>query len=139
MMMRRIVLSLIALATSLALAPARAAPQDEALTLYRQFAAAQKLRDLDKVRSLLLDSPRFLWVSDGKSIWGRDAVLKRMALFEEARVWHVAPALDKSTTVPVDDNAAFLHLPLELTLAFGEAPPEHLHFLVSVLCVNAPS
>jgi hypothetical protein len=62
-----------------------------------------------------------------------------MALFQEARLWHVAPELDNSTAVPIDDNAAYLHLPLELTLAFGEAAPQRLRFLVSVLCINTPA
>ena len=135
--MRRIVSSLIALAAVWAMAPAHAGPVDEARALYRAFAAAQNLRDLGEVRELLLDSPQFLWVSDGKSIWGREAVMHRMALFQEARIWHVEPELDKAVAVPVDDNAAYLHLPLELSLAFSEAEPERLHFLVSVLCVKS--
>src|SRR6266403_25161 len=115
---------------------AKAGPSDEARTVYRQFAAAQNMRDLETVGALLLDSPNFLWVSDGKSIWGRDAVLKRMALFQEARIWHVKPALDKSVAVLVSDNTAFLHLPLELEISFFPAEPERLKFLVSVLCVR---
>jgi ketosteroid isomerase-like protein len=111
-------------------------PSDAARALYGQFAAAQNMRDLEKVRSLLLDSPNFLWVSDGKSIWGRDAVLKRMGVFQEARIWRVEPALDESVAVAVADDTAFLHLPLELTLAFSPAEPDRLRFLVSVLCVR---
>src|SRR5258705_13092967 len=117
---------------------AKAGPSDEARAVYRQFAAAQNMRDLETVGALLLDSPNFLWVSDGKAIWGRDAVLKRMALFQEARIWHVEPALDKSVAVAVSDNTAFLHLPLALTLAFSPGEPDQLRFLVSVLCVRTP-
>ncbi|HUK07947.1 MAG TPA: nuclear transport factor 2 family protein [Stellaceae bacterium] len=115
---------------------AAADPADAAREVYRQFAAAQNARDLEQVRTLLLNSPTFLWVSDGKSIWGRDAVLRRMALFQEARVWRVDPDLDRSVAVPVGADAAFLHLPLQLNLAFTSAEPEQLHFLVSVLCVE---
>ena len=102
----------------------------------RKTIAAQNMRDPEKVGSLLLDSPNFLWVSDGKSIWGHDAVLKRMALFQEARIWHVEPALERSVAVTVSDTTAFLHLPLALELAFSPAEPETLRFLVSVLCVR---
>ena len=136
--MRRIVWSLVALAAVWAIAPAHASPVDEVQALYRAFAAAQNMRDLGKVRELLLDSPQFLWVSDGKSIWGLEAVLKRMALFQEARIWHVGPELDKAIAVPLNENTAYLHLPLELSLAFTEAAPERLRFLVSVLCVKSP-
>src|SRR5882724_5891804 len=100
-MIRWIAASLTLLTTIVAAPGAGAGPSDEARTLYRQFAAAQNLRDLEKVGALLLDSPEFLWVSDGKSIWGHDAVLKRMALFQEARVWRVEPDLDKAVAVTV--------------------------------------
>ena len=127
------------LAAPAAAALAGAPSEVAALALYQRFAAAQNRHDLAAVGDLLLDSPRFLWVSDGKSIWGREAVLKRMALFQEARIWQVEPALDKATTVAIDEHAAFLHLPLVLSLAFTAAPPERLSFLVSVLCVETPS
>ncbi len=115
---------------------AKAGPSDEARAVYRQFAAAQNMRDLETVGALLLGSPNFLWVSDGKSIWGRAAVLKRMALLQEARIWHVEPDIGKAVAVAVGGDTAFLHLPLELTLAFSAAEPETLRFLVSVLCVR---
>ena len=120
-----------------AMTPAvKAGTAEDVTSLYSAFAAAQNDRDLMRVRMLLLDSPRFLWVSDGKSIWGRKAVLKRMALFQEARIWHVEPELEKSAVVPVGADAAYLHLPLELAIAFSTAEPETLRFLVSVLCVR---
>jgi ketosteroid isomerase-like protein len=134
--MKPAIVALALLAAVLTAPRAEADPSDEVRVVYRQFVAAQNVHDLEKVGSVLLDSPSFLWVSDGKAIWGRDAVLKRMALFQEARIWHVEPALDKSVTVPVSDNTAFLHLPLELAIAFSPAEPERLRFLVSVLCVR---
>ena len=136
--MKPAIVALALLAAALTAPRAEADPSDEVRALYGQFAAAQNMRDLEKVGSLLLDSPSFLWVSDGKSIWGREAVLKRMALFQEARVWRVAPELDKAVAVTVSDNTAFLHLPLELAIAFSAAEPDRLRFLVSVLCVGTP-
>jgi len=136
--MKRIAAALALVAAILTTPGAMADPADEARAVYRQFAVAQNMHDLEKVAALLLDSPEFLWVSDGKSIWGREAVLKRMALFQEARVWRVAPELDKAVAVTVSDNTAFLHLPLELAIAFSAAEPDRLRFLVSVLCVGTP-
>src|SRR6266704_1253703 len=122
--MKPVIIAL-ALAVAALTAPAAKADQsDEVRVLYRAFVAAQNMHDLEKVGSLLLDSPRFLWVSDGRAIWGRDAVLKRMALFQEARVWRVTPGLDRAVAVPVSDDTAFLHLPLELAIAFSPAEPE---------------
>ena len=114
---------------------AHAAPRDEALALYRQFADAQNAHDLAKVRTLFVTSPNFLWVSDGQSIWGVDAALKRMALFQEADVWRVDPNLANANAVTLNDHTAYLHLPLVLTIG-PKAAPEKFAFLVTVLCAE---
>ena len=116
--------------------PASAAdPAREVRALYERFAAAQNAHDLDRVRPLLLDAPQFLWVSDGQSFWGRDAVLARMASFQRAEVWRVEPELDRAVAVPVNDAAAYLHLPLVLVIG-AKDNPDRLPFLVSVLGVQ---
>lgn len=116
--------------------PASAAdPSSEVRVLYERFAAAQNARDLDRIRPLLLDTPQFLWVSDGQSFWGVDAVLARMASFQRAAVWRVEPELDRAVAVPVNDAAAYLHLPLVLVIG-AEDSPDRLRFLVSVLGVE---
>jgi hypothetical protein len=117
-------------------APASADSAGEALALYRRFAAAQNERDLAAVEAVLLDSPQFLWVSDGMSIWGRAATLERMALFQQAETWRVEPDLAKAVAVPVDDRTAFLHLPLTLAIGSTDKGLDRVKFLVSVLCVE---
>src|SRR5207253_962736 len=112
--------------------------REEVRATYERFVAAQNARDLDGVRALLLDSPQFLWVSDGRSVWGREAMLARMASFQEAEVWFVAPALDKAVAVEVGADAAYLHLPLTLVIGSAKAP-DRLPFLVSMLCVRTPA
>jgi ketosteroid isomerase-like protein len=116
-------------------APSSAAPADEVRAIYGQFLAAQNARDLARVRSVLLDSPKFLWVSDGMSVWGPDALLRRMSLFQKAEVWRVEPDLAAAVAVEVDDGAAYLHLPLVLEIG-PAAGPDRLRFLVSVLGVE---
>ena len=75
-----------ALALFLLMVPPAAAadPADAVRSLYERFAAAQNAHDLAAVRPLLLDGPEFLWVSDGQSFWGPDAVLARMASFQRS-------------------------------------------------------
>ena len=136
--MRPAIVALALMTAILAAQTARAAPADEVRAVYIKFAAAQNAHDLGKVRALLLDSPTFLWISDGKSVWGREETLKRMAVFQEARIWRVDPDLDKAVGVTLSETTAFLHLPLELSLAFSPAEPERLRFLVSVLGVRTP-
>ena len=87
------------------------------------------------MRPLLLDAPTFLWVSDGQSFWGPDAVLARMASFQGAEVWRVEPDLDRAVAVPVSERVAYLHLPLVLVIG-PAAKPDRLRFLVSMLGVE---
>ncbi len=122
----------------LAAEPALAGGSEDAVReLYQRFAAAQNARDLERVRPLLLDSQQFLWVSDGQSFWGPDAVLARMATFQAAEVWRVEPDLGRAVAVPVADGAAYLHLPLALVIGRGN-DPDRLRFLVSLLGVETP-
>jgi hypothetical protein len=116
--------------------PAVAAdPASEVRSLYERFAAAQNAHDLAAARPLLLDGPQFLWVSDGQSFWGPDAVLTRMASFQQAEVWRVEPDLARAVAVPVRDGVAYLHLPLVLVIG-AKAHPDRLRFVVSVLGVE---
>ena len=69
----RVMFMAIALLAGLA-GRAAAGPAEEARRLYADFVAAQNANDLAGVRGLLLDSPRFLWVTNGLSVWGPDAV-----------------------------------------------------------------
>lgn len=125
-----------ALLVATALVPTAEADQQDSLrALYQQFLQAQNARDLDAVRATLLDSDQFLWVSDGRSVWGPDALVQRMSLFQKAPVWRVVPDLDQAVAVPVSDRSAFLHLPLVLEIG-QEQQPSQLPFLVSVLGVE---
>jgi ketosteroid isomerase-like protein len=119
-------------------APALAKPADEARALYLRFVAAQNARDLDGVRVVLLDSPAFLWVSDGRTVWGREPTLARMASFQTASVWRVTPDLGAARAVELGPDAAYLHLPLELAIGSADAP-DRLRFLVTVLCTRTPA
>ncbi|MEZ5670433.1 MAG: nuclear transport factor 2 family protein [Alphaproteobacteria bacterium] len=120
-----------------ALAGALAGPDQEGAVrdLYDRFAAAQNAHDVPAVRDLLLDSPRFLWVSNGMSYWGPETMVERMATFQRAEVWQVEPALDQAVFVPVNASAAYLHLPLTLVIGRAAAP-DRLRFLVSMLAVD---
>ena len=118
-------------------APALANDAGEALALYQRFAAAQNARDLAQVRPLFLDSPRFLWVSDGQSFSGIGAVLARMASFQQAEVWRVEPDRTGRRRYRCVMGVAFLHLPLVLVIG-AKASPDRLRFLVSMLGVGPP-
>ena len=132
------ILAMLTFISSLAAASvAWASPTEEMRMLYARFVAAQNTRDLDHVRAVLLDSPTFLWVSDGMSVWGPATTLARMASFQKAEVWRVEPDMARSTAVEVSPTVAYLHLPLTLVIGGKAAPgPDRLRFLVSMLGVE---
>ncbi|WP_431272197.1 hypothetical protein [Dankookia sp. P2] len=100
---------------------AAAGPAEEARRLYADFVVAQNANDLARVRGLLLDSPGFLWVTNGLSVWGPDAAVARLARFHANEVWRIEPDEDRARTVEVAADAAFLHVPLTLTVGSGGA------------------
>jgi uncharacterized protein (TIGR02246 family) len=124
----------ITLALGIALAgPASADPQQDIRDLYTAFVTAQNRHDIDAVRPLLSDRPDFLWISDGRPVWGREAMLARMADFQKAEVWRVEPEFDASQVILLDDDTAVFHLPLLLVLG-TRADPARLKWLVEVVC-----
>ena len=129
-----VVAAVVAMTASVAEADVR----DEMLAVYTKFAAAQNTRNLENLRPFFLDSPQFLWVSDGMSIWGPEATLERMSLFQQAEVWHVDPDLANAMPVQIGPDVGYLHLPLTLTLGRAAAP-ETFRFLVSVLFTRTPA
>jgi uncharacterized protein (TIGR02246 family) len=125
---------LLALAAALLLAfPATADQKADIRALYDAFVSAQNRHDIDAVRPLLSDSPDFLWISDGRPVWGREAMLERMADFQSAEVWRVEPEYDDSRVILLDEDSAVFHLPLVLVIG-SEAAPSRLPWLVEVIC-----
>jgi len=108
---------------------------DEVRALYSRFYTAQNARNLDEVKAQFLDSPDFLWVSDGKSFWSREATLERMKMFQVNEVWRVEPDLKNAKVIEVSDTVAYLHLTLDLFIG-STAKPDRIGFLVSALCVK---
>ncbi len=129
-MMRKVLI--LALAIGLA-SPALADPQQDIRDLYAAFAAAQNQHDIDAVRALLSDRPDFLWISDGRPVWGREAMLERMAGFQAAEVWRVEPEYAASRVIMLDADSAVFHVPLVLILG-SSADPARLKWLVEVIC-----
>lgn len=104
----------------------------EILAAYDAFKSAQNERDLPKVGTYFIDGPEFLWVSDGQSYWGREAVLTRMSLFQGAGVWRVEPDLTSARVVELGPDVAMLNMRLVLVIG-SAAKPSTLPFLVSIL------
>lgn len=111
---------------------AESAPEQQIVETYRGFAAAQNSHDLKAVGAFFTDGPEFLWVSDGQSYWGREAVLERMGLFQRAEHWEVKPGLDQARVIMLSEESGILHMPLTLEIG-SAASPSVLPFLVSIV------
>ena len=72
---------------------ALAGSADQVRATYRHFAEAQNAHDLERIGAFFVDGLEFLWISDGKSVWGREAVLARMSGVQKAVIWRVAALL----------------------------------------------
>jgi len=105
--------------------------------LYLRFVSAQNVLDLDRVRAELWASPDFLWVSDGRSYWGPDAMLERMKGFQSAELWRVEPDLNGARTVVLGPGLGYLSLRLVLVIG-TRAAPDRLGFLVQMLGRQGP-
>ncbi len=130
--------NLLALLLPLAFAtPVAADPQQDIRALYDAFVTAQNRHDIDGVRRLLSDRADFLWISDGRPVWGRDAMLDRMASFQTSEVWRVEPDYAASQVILLDADTAVFHIPLVLVLG-NAADPSRLRWLVEVICQKEP-
>jgi uncharacterized protein (TIGR02246 family) len=132
--MTRALLSVLAVIWLLVGHHARADTAADVRALYQQFVAAQNAGDLAKVRSLLVDTADFLWITDGMAVWGPDATVERMSLFQKSEIWRVEPSLDKSRVVELGPDAAIFHLPLVLVIGSSSPGPSRLKFLVEIVC-----
>jgi uncharacterized protein (TIGR02246 family) len=113
--------------------PAQADQAQDIRDLYASFAAAQNAHDIDAIRGFLSESPDFLWITDGKPLWGRDEMITRLASFQKSEVWRVEPEYTTARVVVLDTNTAVYHIPLVLVVG-SKADPARLKWLVEVLC-----
>lgn len=107
----------------------------EVKALYERFVSAQNARDLSRVREALWDAPGFVWISDGKPFWGREALIERMSAFQKAEIWSVSPDRSRARVVEVGPMSAVLYQPLRLTLG-SKQDPKTIAFLVNALCIR---
>jgi uncharacterized protein (TIGR02246 family) len=113
---------------------ARAGTEEEVTALFAKFVAAQNAHDLKTVRELLQDSPQFLWVTRGASIWGRDAALKRFeALYQGT--WSLDPKTDELKVVELQPGVAQLYVPITFMISPAGQTAQPTRFLMNQVVV----
>jgi ketosteroid isomerase-like protein len=112
-----VTLALILLVTSVA----SGEPEDEIRAVFGRFVAAQNAHDLGAMRELLWDSTRFLWITRGVPVWGREAALKRFEAVYQG-TWRLEPSMAELHVTMLSSNAGQLYVPILLTSgAAGQA------------------
>jgi uncharacterized protein (TIGR02246 family) len=117
---------------------ARAGTEDEIKALFAKFVAAQNAHDLKAVGELLQDSPRFLWITRGTPIWGRDAALKRFeALYQGT--WSLDPKTDELKVVELQPGVVQLYVPITFMISPAGQTAQATPFLMNQVLVKTPN
>ena len=124
---------------ALSLAPAAwAGPEDEIRALFERFVAAQNAHDLSAVRDLLWDSARFLWVTRGTPIWGREAGLKRFdALYRGT--WHLEANAAELQVTMLSSDVAQLYVPIVFTVGSAGQAGQTTRVLMNQTIIKTPA
>jgi hypothetical protein len=117
---------------------AASAPEDDVKALFDRFVTAQNAHDANAVRELLLDSPNFLWISRGTTIWGRDAAINRFETFYQG-TWHLAPDNSTVRIFMLSETAAQLYASIMFTTGAPGQPAQAMPILMNQTYVKTPS
>jgi ketosteroid isomerase-like protein len=102
------------------------APEDDVKASFERFVTAQNAHDANAVRDLLLDSPNFLWITRGTTIWGRDAAMQRFETYYQG-TWRLSPDSSSLKILMLGDSAAQLYVAIMFTTgAPGQSPQDGL-------------
>ena len=114
-----------------------AATDDEVRAVFERFVQVQNAHDAKALEGLLADSPRFIWITRGTVVWGREAALQRFSKLYEG-TWRLDPEYGSLQVVPVSDTVAQLHVPVQFTTgATGQPAQVTRLFLNQVLVKSA--
>lgn len=132
--------SLLALlfAAAVYVVPARAATMEEEVrALFDRYVAIQNAHDSKSMRSLLVDSPDFLWISRGKPIWGREAALKELEERYKG-TWHLEVDRTDLRVISVSRRVAHVYAATQLTEGDAGARPSRVRAYINLVMVKKP-
>ena len=113
-----------------------AAAEDEVRAAFERFVQVQNAHDAKGLEALLADSPRFLWITRGTLVWGREAALQRFSKLYEG-TWRLDPELGSLSVVSISADVAQLHVPVLFTVGSPGQPPQATRFLLNQLLVKS--
>ena len=111
--------------------------EDEVRAVFDKYVAAQNAHDLKAVRSLLADSPDFLWITRGRPLWGRDAALK--SLEERYKgTWHIEVDRKEFRVFSVSRRVAQVYAQTQLTVGDPGVEPAKNRVYINLVMVKKP-
>ena len=111
--------------------------EDEVRAVFDKYITAQNNHDLKSVRTLLIDSPDFLWITRGKPVWGREAALK--SLEERYKgTWHIEPDRKELRVISVSRRVAQVYATTQLTVGDPGAEPSKIRLYINLVMVKKP-
>ena len=132
-------LSMVTLALLLLVTPAAwAEPEEEIRAVFGRFVAAQNAHDLGALRDLLWDSTRFLWITHGVPVWGREAALKRFEAVYQG-TWRLEPSLAELHVTMLSNSAGQLYVPILFTSGAAGQPSQSTRVLMNQTIVRTPA
>ena len=114
------------------------APEDDVRAQFDRFVAAQNAHDAKAVRELLLDSPNFLWITRGATIWGSDAAINRFETYYQG-TWHLAPDNSTVRIFMLSETAAQLYASIVFTTGAPGQPTQVIPVLMNQTYVKTPA
>lgn len=136
MVKRFVVLVLAGTAVFTTLASA-ATMEDEVRAVFDKYVAAQNAHDLKSMRTLMIDSPDFLWITRGKPVWGREGALK--VLEERYKgAWHIEPDRREFRVVSVSRRVAQVYATTQLTVGDPGVEPATVRVYINLVMVKKP-
>lgn len=107
-----------------------AGAEDEVRAVFDRFVAAQNAHDLGKVGELLWDSPRFLWITRGAAIWGRQPALTRFESLYRG-TWRLEPVMPELRVALLGDGVAQIYVPIVFTIGPPGQDAQKIRFLMN--------
>jgi ketosteroid isomerase-like protein len=133
-----ITLALILFVTPFVTPAPSAEPEEEIRAVFGRFVAAQNAHDLGATRDLLWDSTRFLWITRGVPVWGREAALKRFEAVYQG-TWRLEPSLAELHVTMLSNSAGQLYVPILFTSGPAGQPVQSTHVLMNQTIVRTPA
>jgi hypothetical protein len=109
--------------------------KDDPITLFEQFIKAQNQHDLTALNNLLVDSPDFIWITKGQTIWGKESALKRFENLYKG-TWNLEPDKSNFKIIILNKKTRHIYVPITFTIGDPGKEPKQIRFFMNMIIVN---